>query len=162
MDLSPFQQDLVRVGVQALGVAMAGGLSLVVGWLLLRPQERIKRNEELRAGMRKLRADALVKSLEALGRYHNLKDRRIRFLAERLSVPNEMERLNAQETAAYEQAIDTQADLQFLLGPHAVPLGECIRAMASAGTTGALREAVAKLHAMLEEWIPPLEPYEKP
>jgi hypothetical protein len=141
MGLSTFEQDLVKVGVQAVGVGIAGGLSLLVGWLLLRPQERIKRKEESWARIRKLRADALVKSLEALGRYHNLKDRRIRFLAERLLVLDEMEKLNAQEHAAYEQAIDTQANLQFLLGPHAVPLGECIRAMAAAGTTGALSEA---------------------
>ena len=53
------------------GVALDGGLSILLGWRLHRSQERIKRDEELAAGMRKLRVDALVKVLEAIGRYYN-------------------------------------------------------------------------------------------
>lgn len=155
MNPPPLWQELVKSGVQALVVVVG----LIAGWALLRRQERIKREEELWAGMRKLRADALVKSLEALGRFHNAKDQRLHFEGPDFSSTDMM--LRNREHQAFVEAIDTQADLQFLLGPHAALLGERVRAMATSGTTGELSEVVAGLHAALEKWIPSLEPHRK-
>lgn len=157
MDLTPFQQELAKSGIQALVVVVG----LVAGWAVLRRQERIKREEELWAGLRKLRADALVKGLEALARFHNMKDRRIQFEAATALSADEIEEMRGQEVAAYREAIDVQASQQFLLGPLGPLLGECIRAMARAESAKEVSKAVAGLHAALERWIPPLEPVRK-
>lgn len=160
-----FGQELIKAGVSALSVALAGGLSVLLGWLLLRRQERIKRQEELAAGLRKLRSDSLIKALEVLGRYHNLKDRRLQFEGTPIRDADEYEELKtreARESQAAHDAVDMLADQQFLLGPLANPLGKTWRAMASAKSTQELSTAVARLHAELENWIPPLEPIRRP
>ena len=71
-----FSQQLALHGIQAVGVAFGGGLSVLAAWGALRRQERIKRDEELAAATRKLQTDTLVRVLAALGRYHSLKTRR--------------------------------------------------------------------------------------
>ena len=45
-----FTQELAKVGIQALAVALAGGLSVVVGWRLLRSQERTSARRSSRLG----------------------------------------------------------------------------------------------------------------
>ncbi len=63
--------------IQTLWAVLGGVATILVALAVLRRQEGIKRQEELWAGMRKLRADVLVRSLEAVGRYHNLRDRHL-------------------------------------------------------------------------------------
>ncbi len=160
MNPTPLWQELAKSGVQALVVVVG----LVAGWGLLRRQERIKRQEELWAGMRKLRANALVKCLEAIGRFHTAKVRRVLF-EERASsiIPDEIEALRAQESEAHRLATDARAHQQFLLpGPLAVLLGECSVAIGEAKSKEELAEATRRLHSALEAWIPPLRPHTKP
>jgi hypothetical protein len=160
-----FAQQLVRDGVQALAVALGGGLSLTVGWRLLRRQERIKRDEENSAGMRKLQADALVRTLSALGRYHNLKARR--FSWERTANSEEDRAVAAsfkgQEGDSFAEAINVIAEEYFLLGGQ---LGQLVRKglieMGKAQTSDAAEGAAAQLEMALAAWIPPLEPLEPP
>ncbi len=151
----PLWHELAKSGVQALVVVVG----VLAGWGLLRRQERIKRQEELWAGMRRLRADALVKSLEAIGRYHNRKERRIDFEKFESLEPDHVKQLRSDEAEAYWQAIDTRAAQRFLLGALTGPLDESIEAMFKAKSRESLDGAVTSLHAALAKWIPPLEPH---
>ncbi len=153
-----FHQELVKSGVSALAVALAGGVSVALGWSVVRWQERIKRQEEHAASLRKLRADALVKALEALGRYHNLKDRRLLWEADTQVDRAIVKAMKDEEGSAAEQLVNTVAHQQFLLGPLADALSRTWQEMARATTNAQLGAAIAPLHAELEKWIPPLEP----
>jgi hypothetical protein len=160
-----FAQQLVRDGVQALAVALGGGLSLAVGWRLLRRQERIKRDEEIAAGLRKVQTDALVRALAALGRFHNLKAKR--FTWERQANTREDRDFAAsvknQEADAFTEVINVIAEVHFLLGGQ---LGQLVRRglieMGKAQTPDASEEAAAQLETALAGWLPPLDPLERP
>jgi len=58
---SAFRQELLKAGIQALTFAVP---TLLVGWAILRHQERVKREEELSSSMRRLRVDACKSSLQ--------------------------------------------------------------------------------------------------
>jgi len=148
--------EIFKGAVQAASTAVGAGVALYLGWRILRAQEQVKREEELRASMRRLRVDALVRALEALGAYHNVKDRRLQG-GFTFGNPNPA----SIEQDAARALVDTLAREQFLLGETSNLLSETFRGMAKAMTNAELSTAVAKLHASLEAWIPQLEPLGK-
>lgn len=151
--------DLSLLGQIAANTApvLAAGFG---GWVLLRRQEKIKREEELSAGIRKLQTEALVRVLAAFGRYHRLKTRRL--LWERDT--SEKARLVAmqmkdEEGDAFDTAIAVLADSHILLGGK---LGQTMRgalqAFGKAPTTDEVERHVEELEKELSPWIPPLSP----
>ncbi|MEI7704892.1 MAG: hypothetical protein WCK73_09860 [Deltaproteobacteria bacterium] len=61
------KSELVKGLVQASATVIGGCVVLFLGWLILRSQERVKREEELRASMRRLRVDTLAHEQFLLG-----------------------------------------------------------------------------------------------
>lgn len=161
MYVTPFQQELIKVGVQALSVAVAGGLSVVVGWVLLRGQERIRREEELWAGMRKLRAEALVKGVEAVGRLFSVKASLIMAEESGKASPERIEKLRVEEVKALSLVVDATAYQQFLLGQLAVFLSDSAVAVNKATSSKEVSDAIEGLHLVLGALIPPLVPSSK-
>ena len=134
------------------------GTLFVGGFWALKRQERVRRDEELSAGMRRLRVDALVGVLDALGRYHNLKDRRMQWETSPRSDEIEIAKLKAREQTAFEELIDLIAAKQFLLGALATDISDCGQAVGNANANAEANAAVNNLHWTLERWIPPLRP----
>jgi hypothetical protein len=153
--------ELLRGLVQAGSTAVGAGVALFLGWRILRIQEQVKREEELRASMRRLRVDALVRTLEALGRYHNAKERRISLGDLPLPKDSPFRSSEKTEMEALSGVIDALAQEQFLLGPQSRYLSDCLDGMQRAGSQSDLGAEVAILHKTLERWIPPLEPLTK-
>jgi len=140
-----------------LNLIPAGAIFLG-GWGVLKRQERVKHEEELSAGMRRLRVDALVEALDVLGRYHNLKDRRMLWEAPPRGDEIEIAKIKAREEKAFEELIDLIAAKQFLLGALATEISSCGQAVKSANTNQEANAAVNNLHWALERWVPPLRP----
>jgi len=140
-----------------LNLIPAGAIFLG-GWGVLKRQEHVKRDEDLSAGMRRLRVDALVGALDALGRYHNLKDRRMLWEASQRGDEIEIAKLKAREQTAFEELIDLIAAKQFLLGALASDISDCGQAVGNANANAEANAAVNNLHWTLERWIPPLRP----
>jgi len=134
------------------------GILLFGGFWALKHQERVRRDEDLSAGLRRLRVDALVAALDALGRYHNLKDRRLLGEASPPGDEIEIAKLRAREQMAFEELIDLIAAKQFLLGALATDISDCGQAVGKANANAEANAAVNNLHWTLERWIPPLRP----
>jgi len=103
-----------------------------------------------------LRVDALVKTLEALGRFHNLRDRRLYY--ERAKLHAESDRVRVLMEKAQIEVIDTAASQEFLLGPLYNDVTDCLHGIVEAESSEKVSEAASKLHKVLERWIPPLMP----
>ena len=162
-----FGQEMLRTGVQAVGVALAGGLSILSGWLLLRRQERIKRDEELAAGMRRLRVDALVKVLEAIGRYHSEKSRRMVYQRD-VGVPNDEQTklflgLLRHEDESLREAGNVVAATYFLLDSRLGPIvKQRFWEIGRAEVPADAEKAAIALQDDLAAWIPAQESNRRP
>jgi len=157
-----FCQQLTIAVVQVVGVAFVGAVSVLLGLRILRRQERIKREEENASAMRKLRTDALVRALEAISHFHNMKSRRMVFADPEFRgspTPEENAKLREREKRACEGAIDLLAKHQFLLGEElGGPVNEGFQRLARAETIEQIDEAASFLRNTLSAWIPPLRP----
>lgn len=147
-----------QLAANTLGVVLGGGISILAGWGILRRQERIKHDEELAGTLRRVQADALVRVLAAIGKYHTLKTRRFTWERdERGNVQEAARAVMQEEGDAFAATLSALSDVYFLLGGE---LGRTVRRglfeMGNAKTAEDTERAVARLEVNLAPWIPPL------
>lgn len=149
-----------QVAANGLAVLLGGALSILGGWGFLRRQERIKREEDLAAAIRKVQTDALVRVLAAFGQYHHLKARRLVWERDKSEEAREKAaRFKSEEARAYWDAIGAITSVNFLLGGR---IGQMMRGalmvLGEATSTDATEQVVTQLEQELAPWIPPLRP----
>lgn len=165
----PLCQDIAtwKLLLSSLGPSLAVGLAAVLGFVLLRRQEQVKRQVEHAASIRRLQLDALVELVEAVGRYYNALEFQ-RFVldeaTDREAAPTvEEEKAHGsamkEEEKAFHSMMTMMARKGPLLGGGAAKVIEAAHAELISSRSS--EESVAIMDRMtkgIAPWVPPLEP----
>lgn len=153
--------------LELLRVAGPTAVALLIGFGMLRRQERVKRQEEHAAGVRKLQLDALVEILEAVGRYHTRSG--LRRLGEDEprafravvgeATADDARRQEAQAREALTEVLARKVPL--LAKSPADVLTDAVSGLLTARSSVEATKIVEQLLTRVAPWIPPLDPVSK-